>query len=60
MKYTEFHRKIRKNGWTLLYASGSHYFYEKDGVNSLPIPYHGAKEIGEGLRIKLTKELGLK
>ncbi|MDR0395458.1 MAG: type II toxin-antitoxin system HicA family toxin [Tannerella sp.] len=60
MKYSEFHRKIKKNGWMFTNAIGSHYFYEKDGIASPPIPYHGSKEIGEGLRIKLTKELGLK
>ncbi|MDR0574136.1 MAG: type II toxin-antitoxin system HicA family toxin [Tannerella sp.] len=50
---------MKKNGWKLLYTSGSHYFYEKDGIISPPVPYHGAKEMGEGLRIKLTKEPGL-
>ena len=49
-----------KNGWKFTGATGSHYFYVKEGINSPPIPYHGSKEIGEGLRIKLTKELKLK
>jgi mRNA interferase HicA len=30
-------------------ATGSHYIYEKDG-RRYPVPYHGSKEIGEGLR----------
>ena len=60
MKYSEFHRKIRKNGWQFAGATGSHYFYKKNGVTSPPIPYHGSKEIGEGLRVKLTKELKIK
>jgi predicted RNA binding protein YcfA (HicA-like mRNA interferase family) len=60
MKYTEFHRKIKKNGWVFSHAEGSHYFYVKDGVLSPPIPFHGAKEMGEGLRKKLIKETGLK
>ena len=59
MKYADFHRKIVRNGWTFLYAKGSHYFYEKNGRVSPPIPYHGSKEIGEGLRKKLIKEMGL-
>ncbi len=54
MKYTELHRKIVKNGWKYSHAEGSHYFYTKDGK-----PYHGAKEIGEGLKKKLIRELGL-
>lgn len=60
MKYTEFHRLIKRNGWKFLYAEGSHYFYEKNGKISPPAPYHGSKEIGEGLRKSLVKEMGLK
>jgi mRNA interferase HicA len=60
MKYTEFHKKIKRNGWKYQYAEGSHYFYKKDGKLSPPVPYHGAKEIGEGLRKDITKEMGLK
>jgi predicted RNA binding protein YcfA (HicA-like mRNA interferase family) len=51
---------ITKSGWKFSHAEGSHYFYVKDGVLSQPVPYHGAKEIGEGLKRKLVKELGLK
>lgn len=29
MKYTEFHRKIKKSGWVFVRAEGSHYFYKK-------------------------------
>ncbi|SUJ19245.1 YcfA-like protein [Sphingobacterium spiritivorum] len=46
-------------GWNLIRISGSHYIYEKDG-RTYPIPYHGSKEIGEGLRKKIMKDLGLK
>lgn len=59
MKYTEFHRKIKKAGWIFVRAEGSHYFYEKDGVLSPPVPFHGAKEIFEPLRKKIAKEMGL-
>ncbi|WP_153800261.1 type II toxin-antitoxin system HicA family toxin [Foetidibacter luteolus] len=59
MKSSEFHRIIRKNGWRFLKAEGSHYIYEKNG-KTYPVPYHGAKEIGEGLRKKIMKELCLK
>ena len=52
MKYTEFHRRIIKNGWKYSHAEGSHYFYIKDGQLSEPVPYHGAKEIPEPLRKK--------
>ena len=59
MKYSDFHRKIVRSGWKFLYAKGSHYFYEKDGRISPPVPHHAAKEIGEGLRKKIIKEMGL-
>ena len=59
MKYKEFHLKIRKAGWKYSHAEGSHYFYLKDGVLSVPVPYHGAKEIPEPLRRKIARQLGL-
>ncbi|GAB3432349.1 type II toxin-antitoxin system HicA family toxin [Niabella aquatica] len=36
---------------------GSHYIYEKEGIR-YPVPYHGAKEIGKGLQLKITKDMG--
>jgi len=59
MKYKEFHLKIRKAGWKYSHAEGSHYFYLKDGVLSVPVPYHGAKEMPEPLRRKIARQLGL-
>jgi predicted RNA binding protein YcfA (HicA-like mRNA interferase family) len=60
VKYSEFHRKIIKNGWKFLRAEGSHYLYIKEDVISPPVPFHGAKEAPEGLRKSITKEMGLK
>lgn len=60
MKYSEFHRKIVKNGWKYSHAEGSHYFYIKDGILSESVPYHGSKEIGERLRMNITKKMGLR
>lgn len=59
MKYKEFHLKIRKAGWKYSHAEGSHYFYLKDGMLSVPVPYHGAKEMPEPLRRKIARQLGL-
>ena len=59
MKYSEFHRIIARNGWKYSRSSGSHYFYEKDGALSPPVPYHGSKEMPEGLRKRIIKDLGL-
>ncbi|MDR3137820.1 MAG: type II toxin-antitoxin system HicA family toxin [Tannerellaceae bacterium] len=59
MKYTEFHRIIRRNGWRFLHARGSHYHYEKDGRVEVA-PFHGADEMREALRKTLVKRMGLK
>ena len=59
MKYKEFHSKIVKAGWRYVKAVGSHYFYEKDGKLSPPVPYHGSKEIPEGLRRKIARDMGV-
>ena len=60
MKYGEFHRLIKKNGWIFSHAVGSHYFYTKDGILSSPVPFHGAKKIYEPLRKVIVKQMGLK
>jgi len=58
MKSREFHRKIIKAGWQHIRTKGSHYIYEKEGL-IYPVPYHGAKEVSEGLRKTITKQMGL-
>ncbi len=58
MKSSEFHRWIRKEGWVLKRIKGSHYIYEKEG-KTIPVPYHGGKEMGEGLRKSIVKQMGL-
>lgn len=59
VKSREFHRIIKKNGWELLKSEGSHYIYEKNGLKYL-VPFHGSKEVPEGLRKKMIKDMGLK
>ena len=58
MKSSELHRLITKNGWQLKRVKGSHYLYEKNS-RTYPVPYHGSKEVAEGLRKKIVKEMGL-
>jgi mRNA interferase HicA len=57
MKCKEFHRIVRQQGWVAIRQRGSHVIYEKGGV-TVAVPDHGAKEIPEGLRLKLIKEMG--
>ncbi|MDR1984082.1 MAG: type II toxin-antitoxin system HicA family toxin [Prevotellaceae bacterium] len=60
MKYSEFHRFIRKSKkWQYVEAQGSHYIYENKNGKRYPVPYHGAKEMPEGLRKKIEKEMNL-
>lgn len=59
MKSSEFHRIIKKNGWRFIKAEGSHYIYGKNG-KTYPVPFHGAKELGKGLEMKMRKEMRIK
>ena len=58
MKYEELHKRVRKAGWELVRTSGSHRIYSKDG-RTYPVPFHGGKEVGKGLALKVIKEMGL-
>lgn len=59
MKYDELHRLVRANGWVKLRQMGtSHIIYQK-GARTYPVPYHGAKEVGKGLEMKIRKEMEL-
>ena len=65
IKYSEFHRFIlkhgRKRGWKQESKGNgsSHYIYvDKDGLR-YPVPYHSSKEMGEGLRKKIIRDMEL-
>lgn len=59
MKSSEFHRLVRKNGWIHISTEGSHRMYEKAG-RKVPVPFHGTKELGKGLEMKIRKEMKIK
>lgn len=59
MKYGDFHKLVERNGWVYLRKRGSHVIYKK-GNRTYPVPYHEGQEMGKGLQIKITKEMGLK
>ena len=59
MKNSEFHRLVKKNGWSFIKAEGSHYIYGKNG-KTYPVPFHGSKELGKGLEKKMKKEMKLR
>ena len=65
VKSREFHSQILKRGkkrgwhWIKGEGDGSHRIYEdKNGIR-YPVPYHGAKEMGEGLRKKIIRDMEL-
>lgn len=59
MKSSELNRLILKNGWEIIRQSGSHIIYEKNGKR-YTATFHGSKEVGKGLEMKIKKEMGLK
>ncbi len=61
MKSSELIRKVKNAGWVEIRQTGSHkIFVHKDYSYSLPVPYHGSKEVATGLAEKILKQAGLK
>lgn len=59
MKYSEFRRWLNAQGVEFVRkGKGSHWIVRYNG-NQTVFPYHGSKEIGEGLRLKIIRDLGL-
>ncbi|CAG5068902.1 hypothetical protein DYBT9623_01634 [Dyadobacter sp. CECT 9623] len=58
MKYSEFHRIIRRNGWLHVRTRGSHYIYKK-GNKTFSVANHGSKEMAEPTRLEAIKIMGL-
>ena len=59
MKSSELNKLILKNSWTVVRQRGSHIIYEKNGIY-YTATFHGSKEVGKGLEMKIRKEMGLK
>lgn len=53
--------KLKEAGWTLARVEGSHHIMEKAGVQRpVPVPVHGAKDLGIGLLAKIERQSGVK
>jgi len=37
---------LKENGWELARIRGSHYIFTKDGHGTVPVPVHGARDLG--------------
>ena len=60
MKYKQFHRFLKENGWVELRQRGSHVLYVKaDHPRPIPVPLHTG-EIPEPLRLVIMREMGLR
>ena len=59
MKYSEFRRWLKAQGVEFQNGKGSHFKVSLNGKSTV-FPDHGAKEMGEGLRKSIIKQLGLK
>lgn len=62
MKYNEFRRWLEAQGVVFTKSRGgsSHFKIKAPNGRQTIFPSHGAKEIGEGLRKDIIKQLGLK
>lgn len=59
MKYSEFRRWLKAQGVEFGKGKGSHFRLYLNGLKS-SFPDHGAKEMPEGTRKSIMKDLGLK
>ena len=61
MKGTELIKLLKRDGWTTVRISGSHYIMVKDGfVDPLVVPVHGSKELKKGTLHAILRQAGLK
>lgn len=51
---------LKKHGWKHTSTRGSHYKMEKEGWRAVPVPVHGAKDLGIGLLKVIEKQTGVK
>ncbi len=52
-------KTLKAHGWTLDRIEGSHHVM-MSGSRSVPVPVHGAKDLGIGLIKKIEKQTGVK
>ena len=51
--------RLKAAGWVLDRVNGSHHIMVKDG-RAVPIPVHGARDIGAGLLAAIARQTGVK
>ena len=60
MKSNEFLRLLKSHGWYVVRQRGSHMTMRHDlKTNEIIFPYHGSREMGKGIEMKIRKQAGL-
>jgi predicted RNA binding protein YcfA (HicA-like mRNA interferase family) len=59
MNGKEILKKLQAQGWALNRINGSHHIMTKNGV-AVPVPVHGARDVGAGLVAAIAKQTGVK
>ncbi|MCL2007194.1 MAG: type II toxin-antitoxin system HicA family toxin [Treponema sp.] len=59
MTAKEVIEKLKAHGWELDRINGSHHIYVKEGCRSIPVPFHGNKDLGI-LGKRILKEADIK
>jgi predicted RNA binding protein YcfA (HicA-like mRNA interferase family) len=58
MKSSELVRKFKQAGWIEIRQTGSHKIFKHPITGeTIPVPYHGSKEVPSGLARKLLKKI---
>jgi predicted RNA binding protein YcfA (HicA-like mRNA interferase family) len=61
MKSSELVRKFQQAGWIEIRQTGSHKIFKHPVTGqTMPVPFHGSKEVGTGLVNSILKKAGLK
>jgi mRNA interferase HicA len=59
MKSSELLRLVKKSGWVEIRQTGSHKIFKNPETGeTIPVPFHGAKEVGKGLASSILKKVG--
>lgn len=61
MKYNEFFKILKKEGWFIVRQKGSHVIMQhQTKTKQLIVPYHAGKEVKKGLLSALMKQANIK
>jgi len=57
LKYSELLRLLKQDGWFVVRQTGGHLIMRHDNkANQVTVPFHGSKEIGRPLVIRILKD----